>query len=351
MPCKKTLRSVFFISGDSLVLNCTCFTKSNGQWTGPKKRPSSASDHYIPYTHGTDLNPSLNKLKYIVFGGYDDNKCYLKITNFTSDDDGTYTCQYINSETIHIDVNNVVATNNPEPPENLSAVLNSTTFVVYWHPGFDGGISQRFYIEYRPESKPEWEVVGPIVQSNLSMDRELVYRLKYVLIAKKYDLGMYAKNIVGQSNNSNTFIVEMEGIVLEIPLEGQYYEIGSINDDNASTQGIPNHLQKSVVSVDRPTSQSTISNDYSVENVSSSEMLVPRLSNLPLNEDGYKNPYQTIDHANIELHPYSTITSNMYQNTTIFYKNIQNNNIEHTIQNDRKRDPWLIIYKQNSVNA
>lgn len=93
----------------------------------------------------------------------------------------------------------------------MSAVLNSTSFVVYWHPGFDGGIPQRFYIEYRPESKPEWEVVGPIVQSNLSIDAELEYRLKYVLIAKKYYLRMFAKNIVGQSNNSNIFFVEMEG--------------------------------------------------------------------------------------------------------------------------------------------
>ncbi|XP_052080739.1 uncharacterized protein LOC127718723 [Mytilus californianus] len=110
MPCNKTLQSVVVKSGDSLILNCTCFNKSNGQWTGLDRRPSSASEKYIPYTHGTDLNPSLNKSKYMVFGGYDDSTCYLKIMNFMSDDDGKYMCQYISSETVHINVYNVVAT-------------------------------------------------------------------------------------------------------------------------------------------------------------------------------------------------------------------------------------------------
>ncbi|CAC5383250.1 unnamed protein product [Mytilus coruscus] len=297
----------------------------------------------------------------------------------TEEDFTNYTIEACNRENCNSFIVEFKSVNYPEPPENLSAVLNSTTFVVYWHPGFDGGIPQRFYIEYRPESKPEWEVVGPIVQSSLSMDRELEYRLKYVLIAKKFYLRMYAKNLVGQSKYSNIFFVEMEdcscnsekytnhiwqitssllggslifsfcvniyclltrqqksGIVLEIPLEEQHYEIGPINDNNANIQGIPNHLQETVTSVDRPASQSANSNASSFQNVSSSGSSVPSLSNLLLNEDGYENPYQMIDHENIEMHPYSIITSNMYQNTTIFHKNMRTNNLESPIQNDKK---------------
>lgn len=101
MPCKKTLNSVVVTSGDSLTLNCTCFNKSNGILIGPNN---------IPYTYGTVLNPMLNKSKYMVFGGYDGNKCYLKIMNVLSDDDGTYMCNYISLETIYIVIYNVVTT-------------------------------------------------------------------------------------------------------------------------------------------------------------------------------------------------------------------------------------------------
>ncbi|XP_052079795.1 uncharacterized protein LOC127717956 [Mytilus californianus] len=393
MPCKKTRHALVVKAGYSLILNCTCFDKTNGKWTGPSKTSSSAADHYMPYTLGTDLNPSLQKSKYMIFGGYDVKKCNLKITNFMSDDDGTYMCQYINSSTIYIDVYNVVATNHPEPPAHVSAVLNYTTIVVYWQPGFNGGNPQRFCIEYRPETKSEWEVVGSIAQSMFTVDQELKFTINHILYAKKYYLRMFARTHVGQSNYSNICIVEMEdcscnsekytnhiwqitssllggslifticvniyclltrkktGMVVEFPLEGQYYEIGSINDSNASIQGIPNHIQEVVTSFNRPASQSTNSNASSFQNVPSSESSVPSLSNLLLNEDGYENPYQTIDHENIELHSYSIITSNMYQNTTIFYKNMQTNKIEHPIQIDRKRDPWLIIYNKNFVNA
>lgn len=101
MPCIKTLKSVVVKSGDSLILNCTCFAKNNGIWIGPNN---------ILYTRGISLNPSLNRTKYMVLGGYDNNKCYLKITNFLAYDDGTYTCQYISSDIIYIDVYYVVAT-------------------------------------------------------------------------------------------------------------------------------------------------------------------------------------------------------------------------------------------------
>lgn len=109
IQCKQTRQTLFVKSGDNLILNCTCFDKTNGQWTGPNKRASMASYQNIPYTQGTELNPRLNKSKYMVFGGYDDYKCYLKIINFLSDDDGTYMCWYSSLSTIYIEEYNVVA--------------------------------------------------------------------------------------------------------------------------------------------------------------------------------------------------------------------------------------------------
>lgn len=97
-------------SSDSLILNCTCFDKTNSQWTGPNKHLPSVPSPYIPYSHGTELNPRLNKSKYMVLGGYDVHKCNLKITNVLQDDGGSYMCQYIISDTIHIDEYNVVVT-------------------------------------------------------------------------------------------------------------------------------------------------------------------------------------------------------------------------------------------------
>lgn len=99
----------------------------------------------------------------------------------------------------------------PEPPEHLSAILNSTTIVVYWQPGFNEGHSQTFFIEYRPETKSEWEVVGSTVQSNFTMDQKLKYTINHILFAKKHYVRMLAENVAGQSNYSNLICVDMKG--------------------------------------------------------------------------------------------------------------------------------------------
>ncbi|XP_076088493.1 uncharacterized protein LOC143058903 isoform X2 [Mytilus galloprovincialis] len=388
-PCIKTLHPVIVQSSDSLILNCTCFDKTNSQWIGPNKHLPTFLSPYIPYSHGTELNPRLNKSKYMVLGGYDVHKCNLKITNVLPDDGGSYMCQYIISDTINIDEYNVVVTDLPESPKNFSAVFNSTTIVVYWQPGFDGGHPQRFYIEYRPETRSEWEVVGPLSQSNFTIDQELKYTLNHVLFAKKYYIRMYADNVVGQSNYTHLFCVEMEaincsynsekyhyivwqiisillgGILIlsmclnmhclltrktnsENPQESQYYDIQPINDINinsASIQGVQNYLQETESSVYILSEQGTDSITSSFQKATSSKSSVRSLSNLLLNENDYENPYQTIDHENSEINPYRIITSDRYQNTTVFQKDIQTNNIEHATQNDKERDPWVIIYK------
>lgn len=110
MPCKQTLIALHVKAGDNLLLNCSCFNKNNGQWSGPNKTRASAVDHFISYTHGQELNPRLNRSKYVVFGGYEDKICYFMIRNFMSDDDGIYKCRYISSSTIYIYEYKITAT-------------------------------------------------------------------------------------------------------------------------------------------------------------------------------------------------------------------------------------------------
>ncbi|XP_076089058.1 uncharacterized protein LOC143059445 [Mytilus galloprovincialis] len=109
MKCETTVQVMNVNHGENLILNCTCFNKTNGQWIGPNKSPTA--DKFIPYTQGTELNPNLNKSKYRVDGGYDINECNLQIMNFLSDDEGLYKCHYIDSLTVHVHSYNIVTIN------------------------------------------------------------------------------------------------------------------------------------------------------------------------------------------------------------------------------------------------
>lgn len=92
------------------MLNCTCFSKTNGQWIGPYKKSIHSNDSYvILYALGMELNSKLNTSKYRVLDGYDQQKCDLQISNFLSDDDGRYGCYYTDSETSVVYVYNIVA--------------------------------------------------------------------------------------------------------------------------------------------------------------------------------------------------------------------------------------------------
>lgn len=63
-----------------------------------------------------------------------------------------------------------------------------------------------------------------------------------------------------------------------------------------------------------------------------------------MNDDGYENSYQTVVPGNIEIHPYSIVCSQLYENTIVFPKKI-------LIIHSNKREPWLIIYKQTCKNT
>lgn len=99
MPCKMTVRSLYVNIGENLILNCTCASTNNGQWIGPDRSfINTTGDHFMPYTQGREMNPKLDKSKFRVVGNINNTKCNLEILNFLSDDEGTYKCQYVDSD-------------------------------------------------------------------------------------------------------------------------------------------------------------------------------------------------------------------------------------------------------------
>ncbi|CAC5380205.1 unnamed protein product [Mytilus coruscus] len=136
-------------------------------------------------------------------------------------------------------------------------------------------------------------------------------------------------------------------LVSEIPLEVHYSEVGTLNYNSASIQTLTNNAQETVTvtSFDGPAVERTNSHVSALKLGSSSSDSVQSLSISLLNDDGYENPYQMIDPDDIEIYPYSIVWSNLYQNTTIFPKEIKSN-AKALTPSDKERVPWLIIYKK-----
>lgn len=137
------------------------------------------------------------------------------------------------------------------------------------------------------------------------------------------------------------------GMVSEIPLEVHYDEIGTINYTAGNTQVFSNIAQEAATNIGRHAFERINDNVSSLDQEGSSDSSIQSVSILLLNEDEYEHPYQMMNPGNIEKHPYSTIWSNKYQNTTIFSKDLRTKNAEQAIQNKSERSPWLIIYKKS----
>lgn len=97
------IQKVLVKTGDTVVLNCTCTTQTNGHWNGPNKSAPSMKDteeeQLIPYSQGILLNPKLDLLKHYIVGSYKNRTCNLMIKKFASNDEGKYRCQYVENDT------------------------------------------------------------------------------------------------------------------------------------------------------------------------------------------------------------------------------------------------------------
>lgn len=96
-PCVQIRTTVVVDPGSDVTLNCLCPNQSNGYFKGPdvsSVMETSESD-FMTYTNGRELNPELDKAKFVIVGNFDKDECNLKIINFTRQDSGIYQCQYL----------------------------------------------------------------------------------------------------------------------------------------------------------------------------------------------------------------------------------------------------------------
>eukprot|EP00057_Strongylocentrotus_purpuratus_P014213 XP_011668687.1 PREDICTED: nephrin-like [Strongylocentrotus purpuratus] len=105
------------------------------------------------------------------------------------------------------DLGNATATFNytviPDPPSGFSVDKNQTTsstFVIAWQPGFDGGLQQTFTLEYCPNGT-QVEKEGCGVVKDLT---ETSYTLKGLEPLTSYRMTLWAVNSAGNSSAVET---------------------------------------------------------------------------------------------------------------------------------------------------
>lgn len=106
-------KSIFVSTQETVVFNCTCFNQNESTWRVSKRYEEIRLDtnesdkQYIPYTQGLLLNPNLKNQNIYIIGDYKRGECNLIVRNFTTDDTGTYKCEYWEAGKIVIDTYNV----------------------------------------------------------------------------------------------------------------------------------------------------------------------------------------------------------------------------------------------------
>lgn len=135
-------------------------------------------------------------------------------------------------------------------------------------------------------------------------------------------------------------------MVLEI-FPGQVYdEIGTINHNNTIFQPTANYEEENIDDTSAITQNNNI--QISIETESSDQSSVCSQSDFRQTPDeDYENPYEPINLAGIDMHSYSLIVSEHYQNTTIFPNSLANKTTEDLLSVDYVRKPWVIIYKRS----
>lgn len=95
-------------SGDTLVLNCTCFCANESLWEGPYGSEAMPNESVLmAYSNGLQMNPDLTLTNIAIYGDYTRGMCHLQIKNFSTFNDGIYQCIFVLSGTINIQRYNV----------------------------------------------------------------------------------------------------------------------------------------------------------------------------------------------------------------------------------------------------
>ncbi|CAC5383223.1 unnamed protein product [Mytilus coruscus] len=260
----------------------------------------------------------------------------------------------------------------PDPPEDVYVIPFITGIVVFWSQGFNGGFPQRFLLEYKTDTSIFWYTE---VLMNDSFQLQEHYAINNLTPNTQYQVKIFSLNRVGRSKTTYSFFINttdyelkctnvysycveilaiLAGVmvmcliiscifccikrskhcVVETSQEVRYDEIGTINFSNVPVDPTIHVSQEN--DIDNNDILSTSDSESSGERTFTGQT-----------GDAYENPYQSIHNEGMEIHLYSSIISNNYENTIIFpdnpakklqkYFNITMNDI---------RNPWLIIYKK-----
>ncbi|CAC5404061.1 IGSF9B [Mytilus coruscus] len=89
----------------------------------------------------------------------------------------------------------------PETPSNFTLTSSSeTSITVQWIPGYNGGHTQTFYIEYRISGTNAW--FPQEIKTSNQLDTHNLYTLSGLQDKTSYELRMYAKNSFNQSQHT-----------------------------------------------------------------------------------------------------------------------------------------------------
>lgn len=112
-----------------------------------------------------------------------------------------------------------------------------------------------------------------------------------------------------------------DNVILEIYQEEHYHdydEIGTIKYNNVVFEPTTDDKHVKQENNGMPGVSGVSDIRLGVESESSEESSLESMTGVSQWDDGSEYPYQSVNTENIKMHPYSSIVSNLYQNTIIF---------------------------------
>lgn len=90
----------------------------------------------------------------------------------------------------------------------MTVVPYGTHMIVSWKPGFDGGFSQIFFIQYRQEKTEAWSTSDPV---NDTLEDNMTYTLYDMVLNTQYFVRMFSTNRIGESYKTNVTVARTYG--------------------------------------------------------------------------------------------------------------------------------------------
>ncbi|PIK46421.1 hypothetical protein BSL78_16707 [Apostichopus japonicus] len=130
----------------------------------------------------------------------------LTIGNLTKEDTGVYECSITNEvATVTASANLFIQMTSPHMPHNISVLTSSTSAYVWWSPGYNGGMDQRFTVRYRPETNSAWSHYTDIPDTVSSI---VIHDLRPTT---EYEFSVTGRNDLGASGWTESITVATKG--------------------------------------------------------------------------------------------------------------------------------------------